>query len=192
MSTDAPVSQWIRAAESGDADAQAALWNHYFARVVRLARARMFVMQGTIYDEEDAAISAMHSVFRGMQNGRFPDLHDRHNLWRLLVLIAKRKVRAQWRKETAARRGGAADAVANVDLTQIISSEPTPDFVSEMMDETERLIGMLEDARLKRIALLRLDGFTYDEIADQLGVATRTVSRKMDLIRDIWGVSEDD
>ena len=186
-----PITQWLRAARNGDPDAQNALWNHYFGQVVRLARGRMFALQGIVYDEEDAAVSAMHSVFRGLQTGRFPDLHDRHNLWRLLVTITRRKVRAQWRRESAAKRDAKPDN-SDASIEQIICDNPTPEFVNEVMDETERLLSLLDDDLLRRIALLRLDGFTYDEIAQQLDCATRTVSRKIDRIRDIWGVSDNE
>ena len=98
---DPPITEWIRRAEGRDAQSEEALWDHFFERVVRLARTRMFALQATVYDEEDAAVSALNSLFRGIRNRQFPDLHDRHNLWRLLILITKRKVRAQWRREAA-------------------------------------------------------------------------------------------
>lgn len=192
--SESPITQWIDGASCGDAESEHALWNHYFGRVLRLARTRMFTIQGAVYDEEDAALSAMNSLFRGIREQRFPELHDRHNLWRLLTLITRRKLRAQWRKETAdCRRPSEGEAdVEAVDIKAIISREPSPDFVAEMMNETERLLDSLEDESLRRIAVMRMDGFTHDEIANRLGCATRTVRRKVDRIRDIWGVSEDD
>ena len=42
-------------------------------------------------DEEDVALSAFDSFCRGAQRGRFPQLDDRDNLWRLLVVITSRK-----------------------------------------------------------------------------------------------------
>lgn len=189
---DPPITRWIDAARAGDSDAETDLWNHYFGQVTRLARVRMLALQRTVYDEEDATSSALRSLFRGLREDRFPELHDRSNLWRVLVLITKRKARAQWRREQAGHRvpAGAVDAEAPIE--QIISSEPTPDFVSEMMDETERLLESLGDDRLRRIAVMRMDGLTNDEIADRLGCASRTIRRKIDLIRDTWGESADD
>lgn len=187
--SDPPITQWIEGTKHHDPQSESDLWNHYFEKVVRLARGRMFALQGTVYDEEDAAISALNSVFRGLQTSRFPELHDRRNLWRILVLITKRKLRAQWRRESASRRTPdpqeAADA--KIGIEQIIGSEPTPDFVAEMMDETERLLDALGDDKLRRIAVMRMDGLTNDEIAARLGCASRTVRRKVDRIRDIWG-----
>jgi len=152
----------------------------------------MFVLQGTVYDEEDAAVSALNSLFRGMQTSRFPRLDDRHNFWRLLTLITKRKMRAQWRRESADRRSKPSPAVITEEISihDIISDDPTPDFVAQMMDETEHLLSKLDDERLRRIAVMKLDGLTNDEIAERLQCATRTVQRKMDLIRDQWHIEE--
>jgi RNA polymerase sigma factor (sigma-70 family) len=189
---DPPVTLWIAAAKDRDPEAEQSLWNHYFQRVIRYARSRMFVLQGTVYDEEDAAVSALNSLFRGMQTSRFPRLDDRHNFWRLLTLITKRKMRAQWRRESADRRSKPSPAVITEEISihDIISDDPTPDFVAQMMDETEHLLSKLDDERLRRIAVMKLDGLTNDEIAERLQCATRTVQRKMDLIRDQWHIEE--
>ncbi|MDP6557205.1 MAG: ECF-type sigma factor [Pirellulaceae bacterium] len=155
---------------------------------------RMFALQGTVYDEEDAAVSALRSLFHGIQTQRLPGLRDRHNLWRILVLITKRKLRAQWRRETAQRRSGEpveADA-AEISIEEVICDEPTPDFVAEMMDETEHLLEALDNDALRRIAVMRMDGLTNDEIAARLGCASRTVRRKVERIRDVWSVPDDD
>ena len=146
----------------------------------------MFAFQTTVYDAEDAALSAMHSLFRGMHHDRFPELDDRGNLWRLLVLITHRKVRAQWRKENANRRTQPSDSGQEFPITEIITSDPTPESVHIMMEEMEILLKRLKDDHLRKVALLRMDGFNQDEIADQLDCASRTIRRKLNRIREIW------
>ncbi len=190
---DTPITQWIRGTQAGDAESEAALWTHYFAIVVRLARSRMHALQGGIYDEEDAAASSLHSVFRGIKSGGFPELHDRHNLWRVVVLITRRKLRAQWRRETAARRGGQAvrPDEPQVPIEEVICDEPTPDFVTELMDETECLLEKLDDDQQRRITVLKLDGFTNDEIAEQLKCSSRSIRRKLERIRNVWERAEE-
>lgn len=187
--TEPPITDYIARAKDRDPEAEEAIWNHYFARVLRLSHSRMLALQGVVYDEEDAAVSALRSLFRGIQSNRFPELHDRQNLWRILVLITKRKLRAQWRRENAARRTAiSADAPEpEITIEQAISEEPTPDFVVEMMDEVDRLLTALDNDLLKRIAVMKMDGLTNDEVATRLGCASRTVRRKVDRIRCIWG-----
>lgn len=191
--SDPPITQWITGAKGRDAAAESDLWKHYFEKVVRLARGRMFALQGTVYDEEDAAASALRSVFRGLQAERFPELDDRHNFWRIVVVVTQRKLRGQWRKETAGRRrpDPAEAAGQRIDINELISTEPTPEFITEMMDETESLLERLGDETLRRITLLRMDGMTNDEIASQLGCATKTVERKLERIRAMWDVADE-
>ncbi len=56
------------------------------------------------YDEEDAALSAFHSLCRVITERRQADLSDRDNLWRLLVTITERKVQTRWRHEIRGKR----------------------------------------------------------------------------------------
>ena len=189
--TDQSITGWIRGSEAGDGQSQEMLWNHYFDRVVRLARSRMYAIQASVYDEEDAAVSALNSVFRGIRDNRFPDLHSRDNLWRLMILITHRKLIAQKRRQ-AARISPAVQDEASDRNDQIVCSEPTPEMVAEMMDETERLLNLLGDDKLRRIAVMRMEGFSTEEIAERLRSTSRTIRRKFERIRDIWGVPEED
>ena len=69
----------------------------------------------------------------------------------------------------------------------IAGNEPTPEFASELAEEYQQRLDQLGDESLKRVAQLRLEGYDYDEIAGRLGVARRTVARKLEMIRDAWG-----
>lgn len=191
LMTDQSVTGWIRGAEHGDEFSEESLWNHYFERVVGLARSRMFAIQTSVYDEEDAAVSALNSLFRGIRGNRFPELSSRDNLWRLLILITHRKITAQRRRESARVRPAAQGETA-IEMLDIMSAEPTPELVAEMMDETERLLAILGDDKLRRIAVMRMDGLTTQEIAQSLQSTTRTIRRKLERIRDLWEIPEDD
>ena len=61
-------------------------------------------------DEEDAALSAFDSLCAGLAKGQYPQLADREDLWRLLVVITTRKVRAQARRGLRQKRGGGRSA----------------------------------------------------------------------------------
>ena len=41
-------------------------------------------------------------------------------------------------------------------------------------------------AQLRAIVLLRMEGYTDDDIAARLGCARRTVQRRLRLIRQLW------
>jgi DNA-directed RNA polymerase specialized sigma24 family protein len=191
------ITRWIADIKDGDLAAAQPLWERYFGRMVDLARARLRATRGRDAgsDEEDAALSAFDSLCAGLARGRFPQLADRDNLWRLLVVITTRKVRAQARRRLRQKRGGGrvraasdlADPGAEDDdlLAQAISSEPTPEFAAMVAEEFRSLLDRLDDDVLRRVAILRMEGFTTDAIADQLGCARRTVARQLALIRRI-------
>jgi hypothetical protein len=76
------VTRWIDLVGSPDRADQAAqkLWEHYFERLVQLARARLRSSPLRAADEEDVALSAFDSFCRGAAAGRFPDLAGRDDL----------------------------------------------------------------------------------------------------------------
>ncbi|MEO1528018.1 MAG: sigma-70 family RNA polymerase sigma factor [Planctomycetota bacterium] len=50
----------------------------------------------------------------------------------------------------------------------------------------EQFLEQLSEATLRGIVALKLEGFTNEEIGEKLGCATRTVERKLNLIRRLW------
>jgi DNA-directed RNA polymerase specialized sigma24 family protein len=71
-------------------------------------------------------------------------------------------------------------------LTQVVGREPDPRWTYETAEECQELLDRLSDTLLRAIALWRIEGFTTEEIAVKLGCASRTVERKMQLIRRLW------
>src|SRR5919206_1363508 len=106
MRPEASVTQWIDRLKAGDPDAAQKLWERYFRRLVRLARQKLRAAPRRAADEEDVALSAFDSFCRGLERGRFPQLQDRDDLWRLLVVITARKAVDQVQHEARAKRGG--------------------------------------------------------------------------------------
>ncbi len=84
------------------------IWAEFFPRMLRLAKAKLGGMQLRTFDEEDVALSAMNSFFRGKNEGRFERLDSRDEMWRLLATITARKVTAQRRRALSDKRGGGA------------------------------------------------------------------------------------
>jgi DNA-directed RNA polymerase specialized sigma24 family protein len=76
------------------------------------------------------------------------------------------------------------------DVARVESREPTPKFAAIMVEECRGLLGRLRDDSLRALALLRLEGFTNEEVAQRLGCSLRTVARKMELIRRSWSSEE--
>src|SRR5262245_19242535 len=148
------VTHWLGALKGGDLDAAQPLWERYFARLVRLAQARLRTRRGpgAAEDEEDAALSAFNSFCRVATEGRFPRLDDRDDLWRLLIAITERKAADQLRRAQRLKRGGGrvhteSDLAAGpphdqaAGLDRIAGPQPTPEFA----EEYRRLFEALRD-----------------------------------------------
>jgi DNA-directed RNA polymerase specialized sigma24 family protein len=192
------ITGWIAGMKAGDPAAAQPLWERYFARMVDLAQARLRAsgQREAASDEEDAALSAFDSLCAGLAKGRFPQLADRDDLWRLLVIITTRKVQAQARRQLRQKRGegkvrpscdlGDLGSDEEDDLlARVVGAEPTPEFAAMVAEEYRLLLDRLGDDVLRKVAVLRMEGFTTDAIADQLGCARRTVARQLALIRRI-------
>ncbi len=192
------VTHWLRLLPAGDPAAAQQLWERYFQDLVRLARQHLGGVRRRAADEEDVALSAFDSFCRGAANGRFPRLEDRDDLWQVLMVVTTRKAidlvhheRRQKRGsgkvlDEAAYRGSPDSPAGPPDFGQIIGREPTPAFAAEMAEELERLLSGLRDTQLRAIALLKLEGYTNEEIGAQLGCALSTVQRRLRLIRGTW------
>src|SRR5262249_47746019 len=100
------VTTWIGDLKNGGGAAAQPPWADYSEQLVNLARKQLGDAPHGESDEEDAALSAFDSFCRGVKNGRFPQLKDRNDLWRILVVLTQRKVADQVRHGLARRRGG--------------------------------------------------------------------------------------
>jgi DNA-directed RNA polymerase specialized sigma24 family protein len=190
MNSSRSVTYWIGQLKAGDAAAAQQLFERYFGQLVRLARARLHGKPGRVEDEEDAAIDAFASLCRGAGKGKFPQLKDRNNLWRLLVVITARKVidqvqRARTQKAGGGKVGGES-AFGDGGIEQVIGAEPTPEFAAQVAEQSRHLLGLLPDDTLRAVALGKMEGHSNEEIAAKLGCVERTVERKLGLIRGLW------
>jgi len=71
-------------------------------------------------------------------------------------------------------------------IQDLISDGPTPEFLAILDEEQDRLLSLLRNDQLRQIACLRIQGHMVKEIAEQLGIAQRSVIRKLNLIRQHW------
>lgn len=196
MNTEHSVTEWIAEVKLGQSGgAHEELWRRYFHRLVGLARLKLGGVPRGAADEEDVAISALTAFFDAARQGRFPLLHNRHDLWPLLVKITARKALDQKRHILADKRGGGNvrgnSAILPTDADggwydALIDAELGPDDLVALSEQCHRLMDRLPDDRMRSIARLRLEGYTNAEIAVKLGVVERTVERKVGMIRDYW------
>jgi DNA-directed RNA polymerase specialized sigma24 family protein len=197
MASEGSITRLIHEIRAGDPAAAEGLWERYFPQLVQFARQKLRGRVGLVDDEEDVALSAMNRFFRAAQQGRYPSLADRSELWCLLLQITNHRVLNLQRDETRQRRGGgraggpvSVPACGSADghrpEVPLADDVPTPEFAVMMADQCRRLLGLLDDAELRAIAVAKMEGYTNAEIASQLNRSERTVERRLRLIRDRW------
>jgi DNA-directed RNA polymerase specialized sigma24 family protein len=192
------VTHWINDLKAGDrGDAARLLWQRYFERLARLAQTRLRAVARGPADGEDVALSVLCSLFQGVTDGRFPQVADRDDLWKLLTTIALRKASNLRRREAQIKRGGgrvigvtdyaASDPGGESPLAKFTSTEPGPELAAMLIDEIRQRFDQLPDESLRVVALRRMEGHSNAEIAAELDCSLRSVERKLELIRRTWG-----
>lgn len=189
------ITRWIANLKQGDNEAARQLWERYFQRLVHLARKKLGATPRRVADEEDMALSVFRRLCDGAQAGRFEQLADRDDLWRLLVVITTNRVIDQQRHLSPQKRGGGnvrgdsafiGDSLSQqAGLENLIGDDPTPEMLLQISEEHERLMTAL-DEDLRQIAVWKMESRNNEEIARELGITSRSVRRKLERIRELW------
>ena len=184
-------------------NAEAGLWEQFIPNVRHLARKRMPVGGLPIADDEDVAISVFRIFLDGIKNGRFEATRSKGQAQALLNRLTVDKtidlIRFHQAKCRCPRISRPHERDENDNRQESIAFvQSMPDDVvdtkqrtalSEMewRDDASRMINSLSEATLKTIVVMKFLGHSNDEIASKLGCVTRTVERKLNVIRRIWG-----
>jgi RNA polymerase sigma factor (sigma-70 family) len=191
MSDDNNVSHWIDLVKEGDSVAAHELWHHYYDRLVRNTRQHLRGLNRGMTDEEDIVVSVFESFYRAAEQGRFPEMSQREDLWRLLLVMSARKIIDKRRHDQRQRRGAGEHVLSlqggrsdDEALIQVIGDEPTPEMVLMMTESFERLLSHLGDGQLREIAVGKMEGFSNAELAIRFDCSERTIERRLHLIRE--------
>lgn len=191
-SSDGSITRWLHLLAAGDHDAARKLWEFFAPRLNQLARARLRTLpQGGVFDEEDIVQSAFAIFCQQIQEGRYPDIKDRNELWQLLAVFTSRRAAYHLERLQTQKRSGLKppeDVVNEVGsrLERVVDDGLEVDHQLIADDLAGELIKALGDPELEAVAIMRLQGFTNDEIADKLQLTRRTIQRMLNLIRARW------
>lgn len=194
MDPNGSVTVWLHKLKLGDRDEAASrLWETYFRRLVGLARGHLRSRPRATADEEDVALSAFDSFVRAAEQGRFPRLDDRDDLWQVLLVVTSRKAADLIQSENRLKRGGgkviqvsAASDSADGSAPAVAAPGPDPAEATAMAEGFERMLRVLGDDQLRQIAVWKLENYSNAEIAGKIGKSDATVERKLKLIRELW------
>ncbi|MBA2114103.1 ECF-type sigma factor [Bremerella alba] len=187
------VTNWINKLKDGaEGEIQQQVWNRYFEQLVRIARARIHRDYCRVEDEEDVVLSAFTSFFGRVKEGQYPKLNDRTELWPLLVTMTLHKAHDLHRRQGAQKRDArrVVSASSNEEdgkwIDQFAGQQASPEIAVQAAEEAKRMLDALNKEPLKRVARLKLEGYTNVEIAEKEGVMVRSIERRLVLIRQTW------
>lgn len=186
MESEGSITIWLNSLSQGDPEAAQILWDRFFERMVRFARSRLVRDGGPKGEEEDVALSAFHDFFRSAADNRFAQLANRNDLWQVLHLLISRKAVDYYRRAKRQKRDRPTVALESDPAV----SDTDPALTAGIMDEVRALFDQLPSSELRQIAVLKLDGHTNEEIAEELGCTVRTVIRRINLIRSLWAPNQ--
>jgi RNA polymerase sigma factor (sigma-70 family) len=178
----------IRGLRDGDPGALREFYEGYAGALHRLAEKHLPAALRRRVGPEDVAQSACRTFLRRARDGEF-QLADSEGLWRLLCAITLTKVRQQARFHLRRKRGlgrevhaylAPGDSAAEVPLAD---PAPSPEGAAEFADQFQQLLACLTEEE-RRVVDLKLQGYTNDEVAEQLGCSERTVRRLLNRIKD--------
>ena len=181
-----------RLKDETDESAVEKIWHRYYGQLITYARKKLRNVPLRDFDEEDIVTDALETFFKDVRRDRFPHLADRNDLWRILLVLTLRKVLQNIRSNRAAKRGGGqvrGDSVF-ISGSKAAGFDKLPSsnmsFAEELSMEMQEQLDSLGEDSLKTIAIMKLQGFTNQEVAEATRVSERTVERKLERIRRHW------
>jgi RNA polymerase sigma-70 factor (ECF subfamily) len=166
---------------TGDDTAAAEVFHRFEHRLIALARLHLDARLRQKIDPEDVVQSVYKSFFLRQAEGNLL-LHNWHDLWAVLALITARKC-GRWAQHFRARQRDLDHEVADAAIDwEVFSSEPSPQEAAQL---SELVVGLLRDLgqRDGEILTLALQGYSADEISEQLDRPRRTVYRVLERIK---------
>lgn len=179
---------------SGDVYAISQLYDRYLERSVRLAKSRLKVGEGRLIDDEQAAMSALESLIVRVRGGSYADIEDHLALWNLLARIILRKLSKYRRNVYGPTRSPVLPILPVNDLTgddsgevyrPVVDQEPSPIAAAMAKETLEQVLEQLAQSEARSVLLLRLEGYSDGEIAEQLGRSRNWVRRRITDVRRV-------
>lgn len=154
----------------------------YSQRLIAFARTRLPMGMARRVDPEDVVQSAYRSFFRRLKKGELV-FDEEHDVWQLLATITfcktKNLIKHHHRQRRDARREEP-DASGG----GVVDREPGVEDVAMFFESLKKLLSALP-AEYHEFVLLRMDGYSIEEIATRVQRSQRTVLRVLARVREL-------
>lgn len=165
-----------------DSNDEADVVRRYSQRLIAFARTRLPEDMVRRVDPEDVVQSAYRSFFRRLKQGEFV-FDEEHDVWQLLATITFCKTRNLIKHHHRQRRDARRDQPESAGRA-ILDREPNAEDVAMFFESLEKLLAALPE-NYHEFVLLRLDGYSIEEIASRVQRSQRTVLRVLARVREL-------
>lgn len=160
-------------------EAAAKFTRRYMEKLVSLIDANMSAKLQSQFDAEDVAQSVLNSWFQGIRKRQIAP-QSSAEIWSLISVIALNKIRNRVRAFAAKKREGNWGRKSG----EIVEDFPEPEPGDEI--EIKDFLAVLTkrlSPRNQQVLQLTMEGRSVKEIAESLGVVTRTIQRCREELR---------
>lgn len=168
--------------KSGDSRAWARVYENYRGPLSLFVRGQLPPAIRSKVDDEDILQEVFRSVFIRVRQGTF-DCDCDERLWEILCIRATKRLRGELRRFHRCKRDTRHEDRLTLQPTQsdCVAEEPAdshagPEKLFALHDELLVVVDRL-DLRSQILVYLRLDNYTFNEIADLTRWSLRTVKR---------------
>jgi RNA polymerase sigma-70 factor (ECF subfamily) len=183
-------SDWMARLRAGDETAAAEVFQRFTRRLIGLARSHLDTWIRRKEDPDDIVQSVYKSFFARYGDGQFDErTRSWDDLWSLLTLMTLRKCfdRAEYFRAQCRNIAQEAPLPSGVDSSaggswEPIDRAPTPEEALLLTDTVQEVLGGLAPND-HSIIELSLQGYTTEEISQQLPFSKRTVWRVRERLR---------
>ena len=163
----------------GDDQAASEFYDRYVKRVFGLVHQQMADRLHAVVQPEDIVQSVFKSIFRGLTTGDY-DAPRSGSLWQLIAIVAVHKVRRNARRTLVDRRDARrTQSLDELEGFEAESSSTPEEFERAIREEIEGLKPFEQE-----VAMLRVQGFTVEDISNNLNRSRRGIERALHRIRE--------
>ncbi len=179
MNSESPSDKsLIERIRGGDDDAATALYERYADRVKWFVQSRASDQLKHQVEPEDIVQSIFKSVFRGMESRGY-EAPEGGTLWHLIAVVAIHKVRKNVSRRLAAMRDvRRTESLESLDFEQAGAFESKQEMEVAVREAIECL-----SPQEQTVVNLRMQNYSVEEIAKQIGCSPRTVERRLQQVR---------
>jgi len=187
------VTRFIYGFRQGDVHAFEQLWERYFKALQSINRDEK--TRGMDLSRDDIVQEVMVKLYKDLPSN--DHISNRHQLWSYLTKVARGKWIDEIRRKNAKKRGEGKvvhegqmkfsnSEGKEVGLAEMVSDDEIGPAVKALARDNYFCMMSILDADEQKIAEMELEGLTIQEIANKIGISSRSVDRKLKNIRDTW------